>query len=112
MGLYSRKQALTLYTGSARNIVKRVHEHREALLPGFTRKYGVSRLVWFEGHDGVAAAQKREQQIKRWRRAWKIALIEEQNLHWQDLYPALAGFSPAPLALPAPDQNPGVRSTR
>src|SRR5262245_43444603 len=76
----------TLYTGSARNLVHRVREHRELLRQGFTRKYGVTRLVWFEAHESVAAAYAREQRIKRWRRAWKFALIETMNPQWLDLY--------------------------
>lgn len=85
----------TLYTGSARHLTGRVHEHREGLRPGFTRKYGVTRLVWFEAHDSVASAYKREQLIKRWRRDWKIALIEEKNPRWEDLYLSLAVLSPS-----------------
>ncbi|MDZ4690614.1 GIY-YIG nuclease family protein [Terricaulis sp.] len=81
----------TLYTGSTRDLARRVYEHREGLLPGFTRKYGVTRLVWFEAHDSIAAAYRRECSIKRWRRAWKIALIEADNLQWDDLYPSIAG---------------------
>jgi putative endonuclease len=82
----------TLYTGSTRDLIRRVHEHREGLLPGFTRKYGVTKLVWHEAHEGVSAAYSREQKIKRWRRDWKIALIEEKNPHWEDLYPGLIRF--------------------
>ncbi|HRO03576.1 MAG TPA: GIY-YIG nuclease family protein [Terricaulis sp.] len=80
----------TLYTGSARDLVARVHQHREGL-GGFTRKYGVTRLVWFEAQESVAAAYKREQLIKRWRRAWKLELIEKMNPRWEDLYPSIAG---------------------
>jgi putative endonuclease len=82
----------TLYTGSTRDLVRRIYEHKEGLLPGFTRKYGVSLLVWYEAHESVAAAYACEKQIKNWRRAWKITLIEELNPHWDDLYPALARF--------------------
>lgn len=85
-----------LYIGSTRDLIRRVHEHREGLRPGFTRKYGVHRLVWFEAHLSVAAAYAREQEIKKWRRCWKIALIEENNPRWEDLYPTLAGFGPPP----------------
>ena len=96
----------TLYTGSAHDLVQRVYEHREALRPGFTRKYGVSRLVWFEAHYSVASAYQREQRIKRWRRDWKISLIEEKNPYWEDLYPAIAGFAPPPHASrPTPAQR-------
>ncbi|MBL8550300.1 MAG: GIY-YIG nuclease family protein [Hyphomonadaceae bacterium] len=99
----------TLYTGSARDLLKRAYEHREGLLPGFTRKYGVTRLVWFEPHGSVSSAYAREKLIKRWRRAWKISLIEERNPHWDDLYPALGQFGALPgtrplLTLPGRDE--------
>lgn len=84
----------TLYVGSTRDIIRRIHEHREGLIRGFTKKYGVTRLVWFEAHESVAAAYAREQAIKKWRRDWKIALIEEKNPRWEDMYPTLAGFGP------------------
>ena len=76
----------TLYTGSARDLLRRMYEHREGVFHGFTRKYGVTRLVWFEAHESVAAAYRREQSIKRWRREWKLALIEKSNPQWRDLY--------------------------
>ena len=76
----------TLDTGSTRNLVRRVYEHREGLLPGFTRKCGVTRLVWFEAHESVAAADKRESLIKRWKRDWRIELIEKTDSQWRDLY--------------------------
>jgi len=59
-------------------------------LPGFTHKYGVTRLVWFEAHESVASAHKRECSIKRWHRAWKIELIEKTNPQWRDLYEEIA----------------------
>lgn len=83
----------TLYTGSARDLAARVHQHREGLC-GFTCKYDVMRLVWFEPQQSVAAAYKREQLIKRWRRAWKLELIEKMNPRWEDLYPSIAGGRP------------------
>jgi putative endonuclease len=86
----------TLYTGSTRLLAARVQQHRDEHAPGFTRKYGVKTLVWFEAHDNIGAAYKREQRIKRWRRAWKLELIEELNPRWEDLYPSIAGFG-APL---------------
>ena len=95
----------TLYTGSARNLIVRVQQHREGVLPGFTRKYGVKRLVWFEAHSSIAAAYRREQSIKRWRRKWKITLIEEKNPHWQDLYPALSNHTLHP-SHPLPGRMP------
>jgi len=76
----------TLYTGSTRDLIVKIYEHREGLRPGFTRKYGVTSLVWFEPSMSVASAYKREQQIKRWRREWKLALIEKLNPRWHDLY--------------------------
>jgi putative endonuclease len=76
----------TLYTGSTRDLLARMHEHREGAFRGFTRRYGVTRLVWFETLESVAAAYKREHSIKRWRREWKLALIEKTNPQWRDLY--------------------------
>lgn len=84
----------TLYIGSTRNIIRRVYEHQEGAIRGFTRKYGVKLLVWFEAHESVASAYAREKQMKEWKRAWKVALIEEKNPFWEDLYPGLAGFKP------------------
>jgi len=79
----------TLYTGSTTDLIRRVYEHREKLRRGFTSKYGVMKLVWFEPHLDVATAYQREKQIKNWRRDWKIQLIEKSNPHWRDLYPSL-----------------------
>jgi len=76
----------TLYTGVTTNLLRRAWEHREGVLEGFTRKYGVHRLVWYETHGPVLEAIAREKAIKRWRRAWKIALIEAGNPLWRDLY--------------------------
>ena len=81
----------TLYTGVTNDIIKRVSEHRQGTLPGFTRKYDVKTLVWYETHADVHEAIAREKKIKRWRRDWKISMIEEDNPRWIDLYPALAG---------------------
>ena len=80
----------TLYTGSARNLISRVQQHREGSYGGFTRRYGVTSLVWFEEHSSIASAYRREQLIKRWKRAWKIASIEENNPQWDDLFEALS----------------------
>jgi putative endonuclease len=79
----------TLYTGVTTDLARRAYEHRESLLEGFTRKYGVKILVWFEIHDSVTEAIVREKAIKRWRRAWKLALIEADNPQWRDLYETL-----------------------
>ena len=83
--LASRKHG-TLYLGVTNDLVRRVHEHREKLLPGFTARYAVSRLVWFETYDDPATAIAREKEIKKWRRDWKIVLIERDNPDWLDLY--------------------------
>jgi putative endonuclease len=76
----------TLYVGVSSDLVQRVWQHKSKSVPGFTTKYGVDRLVYFEAHGDAARAIRREKQIKKWRRAWKIELIEQDNPHWQDLY--------------------------
>lgn len=75
----------TLYTGVTSDLRRRVYEHKHKLLPGFTSKYNVRRLVYFESTSDVHAALSREKQIKAWRRAKKIALVESRNPQWQDL---------------------------
>ncbi|MFS0710881.1 GIY-YIG nuclease family protein [Brevundimonas phoenicis] len=79
----------TLYTGSTDNLLKRVVEHREKRRGGFTAKYDVSRLVWYEHHGTRDEAFRRERQIKEWRREWKLDLIERMNPAWDDLLPTL-----------------------
>src|SRR5438045_6714877 len=68
------------------DLVRRIHEHKTKIIPGFTRRYGVDRLVWFEIYDDPATAISREKELKKWRRDWKIRLIEQQNPEWRDLY--------------------------
>ena len=80
----------TLYIGVTNDLVRRIHEHREKLAKGFTQKYGVTRLVYFEGFGEIGAAIQREKQLKRWNRAWKVKLIEGQNPNWDDLYLAVS----------------------
>ncbi len=75
----------TIYTGVTSNFLERIHEHREGLLPGFTREHDVKRLVWFEQHSTMEHAIVREKRIKKWLRRWKIELIERDNLGWRDL---------------------------
>jgi putative endonuclease len=84
----------TLYIGVTSDLAGRIYTHRESLIAGFTREYGVHRLVWYEWIDSADAAIQREKQLKKWNRAWKIRLIEETNPLWDDLYPSL--FPPAP----------------
>ena len=81
----------TLYIGVTSNLIKRVWEHKEGLADGFTKKYDVKQLVWFEMHIDVLSAITREKQLKKWDRAWKIKLIQEANPHWDDLYGDIAG---------------------
>jgi putative endonuclease len=81
----------TLYTGVTSNIARRVFEHREDMLDGFTKKYNVHRLVYFERYESVVKAIEREKRVKKWKRAWKIRLIEAHNPHWRDLYGDLVG---------------------
>ena len=80
----------TLYVGVTSNLVKRVWEHKSDLVGGFTKRYGVHTLVWYEGHETMASAIAREKAIKEWRRAWKLELVEERNPAWRDLYGELA----------------------
>jgi len=80
----------TLYCGVTNDIARRAHEHREGLVPGFTRRYGLKRLVWFEPFDDIRDAIQRETSIKRWPRAWKVRLIQQDNPDWADLYETLA----------------------
>jgi putative endonuclease len=75
----------SLYVGSTTDLVKRTWQHREGLLEGFTKQYGVHRLVWYEIHSDIMEAGLREKRIKKWNRAWKIRLIEEMNVRWRDL---------------------------
>lgn len=79
----------TLYIGVTSNLVKRAWEHRNGVVAGFTRKYGCKLLVWYEATDELDGARLRELQMKKWKRAWKLRVIEEMNPDWQDLYPAL-----------------------
>jgi putative endonuclease len=83
--LASRKNG-TLYTGVTNNVVRRIHEHLTGVASEFTRRYGVNILVYVETHDEVEIAIAREKRIKRWRRVWKIELIEENNPDWRDLF--------------------------
>ena len=86
--LASRKHG-TLYLGVTNDLIRRVYQHKSKALAGFTAKYGVNRLVWYETHDDVIAAISREKEIKKWRRNWKIALIETGNPDWRDLWESI-----------------------
>ena len=94
----------TIYIGVTADLAKRAWEHRNGVVAGFTKKYGCKLLVWFEAHEDLQQARLRELQMKEWKRAWKIKLIEEQNLDWNDLYPTLFGVG---FADPGPRPSPG-----
>jgi len=103
--LASRREG-TLYVGVTSDLLNRVAQHKSDLHPGFTSEHRVHRLVWFERHEVMVSAIRREKAIKEWRRAWKIRLIEETNGEWVDLYPGLVkvgkgggllGSGPRPL---------------
>jgi putative endonuclease len=76
----------TLYIGVTSDLPKRVYEHKHGIIDGFTKKYNVHILVYYEAHDNIEEAITREKQIKKWERAWKMRLIEEMNPEWDDLY--------------------------
>jgi putative endonuclease len=84
----SRKHG-TLYLGVTNNLVRRIHEHKTKVAPGFTSQYNVVRLVWYEAYDDPMNAITREKDIKKWRRDWKVRLIEEENPEWVDLYSSI-----------------------
>jgi len=81
----------TLYVGVTSDLIKRVYEHKSDAVAGFTRTHGVHDLVWFEQHETIESAILREKAIKEWKRCWKLALIEQGNPYWRDLYPKIAG---------------------
>lgn len=88
--LANRKHG-TLYVGVTSNLAVRVFQHKNNEVEGFTSKYAVHRLVWAEMHDAMETAIVREKQIKKWNRAWKLQLIEQENPEWDDLYERLNG---------------------
>ena len=110
--LASRKHG-TLYLGVTNNLVRRGHEHRTKAVEGFTARYGVDKLVWFEIYDDVATAIAREKELKKWRRDWKTRLIEEQNPGWIDLYLKLTWlWIPGPRQAARPGMTNRTRAIR
>jgi putative endonuclease len=91
--LLASKRNGTLYVGVTSDLMGRVHQHRQGLVPGFTRDYAIKRLVWFEQHATMEQAILRERRIKKWNRAWKLELIETVNPEWRDLAEDF-GFEP------------------
>ena len=79
----------TLYIGVTSNLVQRIYQHKSKLIEGFTKKYNISQLVWYEIHSEIETVIYREKQIKKWNRKWKIELMQNSNPEWTDLYPGL-----------------------
>ena len=88
--ILASKRNGTLYIGVTSDLVKRVWQHKNDVAEGFTKKYGVHTLVYYEMHADMTEAIRREKQLKKWNRAWKIELIEKENPRWLDLWPTLA----------------------
>jgi putative endonuclease len=84
--ILASKRNGTLYIGMTDDLTKRVWQHRNDVIRGFTQRYGVKTLVWCESHQSRVSALLRERRIKKWNRAWKLALIEQNNPRWQDLW--------------------------
>ena len=89
-----------MYTGVTSGIIKRTHEHKNKLVDGFTKKYNLHRLVWYELHETVESAITREKRIKKWERKWKLELIEKDNPRWNDLYDHICENSGFPINRP------------
>jgi putative endonuclease len=87
--ILASKRNGTLYIGVTSDLIKRVWEHKNDLVEGYTKQYGVHQLVYFEMHEDMESAIQREKQLKKWNRDWKIDLIEKDNLEWADLYDSL-----------------------
>ena len=84
--ILANKRNGTLYIGVTSNLVKRVYEHKNNIIEGFTKKYNIQKLVYYEITDDIESAIRREKQLKKWNRKWKINLIENSNPEWRDLY--------------------------
>jgi putative endonuclease len=93
----------TLYIGVTSDLTKRVWEHKNDLVEGFTKRYSVHRLIWYELHNSMESAIKREKSMKEWKRAWKLELIESANPDWEDLYCTIIYWVPVSTG------NPGFR---
>ena len=87
--ILSSKRNGTLYTGVTNNLIRRVWEHKQGFYSGFTKRYNVHLLVYYESFDNPSRAIEREKQIKNWKRSWKLKLIEDKNAEWRDLYGSL-----------------------
>ena len=101
--ILASKRNGTLYTGVTSNLIKRIWEHKEKFVEGFTSKYKVDKLVYFEKHQNANSAISREKSIKRWKRQWKLDLIEKNNPLWEDLYETI---------IPGSRVKPGMTAKR
>jgi len=84
--ILASKRNGTLYVGVTSDLIKRVWEHKNNVVKGFTERYSVHQLVWYELHETMESAIRKEKMLKNWKRAWKLELIERSNPNWQDLY--------------------------
>ena len=87
--ILASKRNGTLYIGVTSGLVKRIWEHKNGVVEGFTKRYNVHQLVWYELHESMKSAINREKRLKEWKRKWKLKLIESSNPNWQDLYPMI-----------------------
>jgi putative endonuclease len=85
----------TLYIGVTSNLPQRIWQHKHSEVDGFTKKYSVKMLVWYEMHDDIESAIQREKLLKKWNRQWKLRIIEEFNPEWEDLFDNITGFPPS-----------------
>ncbi len=92
--IVTNKPRGVLYIGVTTDLVRRISQHRQSLIPGFSYKYNCTRLVWYEVHEDVRAAIQREKSLKRWYRDWKIDLVERENPTWRDLFFEMSGLAP------------------
>ena len=90
VSILASKRNGTLYIGVTSDLVKRVWQHKNDVVEGFTKRYGVHQLVWYELHETIESAIAREKALKNWKRIWKLELIENSNPNWQDLYETIA----------------------
>ena len=88
--ILASKRNGTLYIGVTSDLVKRIWEHKNNIVGGFTKRYNVHQLVWYELHESMESAIEREKRLKEWKRVWKLDLIESANPDWQDLYHTIA----------------------
>jgi putative endonuclease len=89
--MLANKRSGTLYLGVTSDLISRTWQHRNHVVDGFTKRYSVDRLVWFELHGSMEAAIVREKQLKKWNRSWKVDLVQAQNPNWDDLWSEIVG---------------------